>query len=300
MSSYIRSVTVYLGSSGHARQTFYDNAYKLGQMIARQNIHLVFGGMAAGSMRSISHGAIEHGGKVTGIIPTKIRDSERINRDVSEIIDVPTLWERKKVMFDQADMIIAMPGGYGTLDEALEAVYWKSLGLHNKPIVFLNIDDYWSPFFEWVGKSIQDGIMPESVGSLFHIYDRVGDLKFADYKAEDEDSSASEFPHFENEIFEPTRTPIIIDEATIEQTYKLMTALVLRQLGAHDRPIGVLNKDSQFDYLIEWIYRARDEHFITRQCPSLATYRRTEKGLMDALEKTDDIVIDLHRDKWGD
>lgn len=300
MSQHIRNVTVYLGSSGHARPVFYNNAYSLGQSLAEQGLHLIFGGMAAGSMRSLSHGALEHGGKVTGIIPTKIRDSERINRQVSEIIDVPTLWERKKVMFDLADMIIAMPGGYGTLDEAMEAMYWKVLGLHNKPIAFINTDGYWSPFFEWVHKSVQGGFIHEDVLEQFYVYQNARDIDFSEFEASGDDTLATGFPHFEDEIFEATRTPIIIDQANIEQAYKLMTALVLKQLGAHDRQIGVLNKDSQFDLLTEWIYRARDEHFITRQCPSLATYRRTEKGLMEALEKKEHIVIDLHADKWGD
>jgi len=300
MSQHIRNVTVYLGSSGHARPVFYNNAYSLGQSLAEQGLHLIFGGMAAGSMRSLSHGALEHGGKVTGIIPTKIRDSERINRQVSEIIDVPTLWERKKVMFDLADMIIAMPGGYGTLDEAMEAMYWKVLGLHNKPIAFINTDGYWSPFFEWIHKSVQGGFIHEDVLEQFYVYQNARDIDFSEFEASGDDTLATGFPHFEDEIFEATRTPIIIDQANIEQAYKLMTALVLKQLGAHDRQIGVLNKDSQFDLLTEWIYRARDEHFITRQCPSLATYRRTEKGLMEALEKKEHIVIDLHADKWGD
>ena len=203
-------------------------------------------------------------------------------------------------MFDLADMIIAMPGGYGTLDEAMEAMYWKVLGLHNKPIAFINTDGYWSPFFEWVHKSVQGGFIHEDVLEQFYVYQNARDIDFSEFEASGDDTLATGFPHFEDEIFEATRTPIIIDQANIEQAYKLMTALVLKQLGAHDRQIGVLNKDSQFDLLTEWIYRARDEHFITRQCPSLATYRRTEKGLMEALEKKEHIVIDLHADKWGD
>ena len=79
-----------------------------------------------------------------------------------------------------------------------------------------------------------------------------------------------------------------------------MTALVTKQLGAHDRQIGLLNKNGQFDHLIVWVKLAAKEHFITQKCPHLMTIRKTERGLMNALEKKEHIVIDLHRDKWGD
>ena len=296
----LNSVTVYLGSSGHARPVFYKQARALGQSLAKKGVKVVFGGMNAGAMRSLSHGVIEAGGEVTGVIPTKIRDSERVSREVRELIDVETMWQRKRLMFDLGEALIVMPGGYGTLDEALEAIHWKVLGLHQKPIYFINVEGFFDPVFEFIDRAIERGHMPGDTASAFT---RLSDFSALDLNKEISSDAtqvvAEGFPHFEDEIFVPTRTPIIIDAPDMAQSYKLMTALVTRQLGAHKRPIGVLNKNGVFDPLIDWVRRARDERFITRKCPSLMTVRKTEAGLMAALERKEEVVIDLHRDKWG-
>jgi len=300
MPPNITSATVYLGSSGHARPVFYEQAYLLGQKLAEQGIELIFGGMNAGSMRTLCHGTMEHGGRVTGVIPTRIRDSERVYHDISALIDVETMWERKKLMFDMGDCLIMMPGGYGTLDEGLEAVYWKELGLHNKKILFINIENYWSPLFDYIHESVKNGSMNQNTEKLYSVYNKTEDIDFSDLTLSQKKSDAGHYPHFEDEIFEQTRTPLIFDTPGLAETYKLMTALVTRQLSAHDRQIGVLNKNGQFDSLLDWVRIAAKERFITRHCPKLMTVRKTEKGLMKALEKIEHIVIDLHQDKWGD
>jgi uncharacterized protein (TIGR00730 family) len=297
----IKSVTVYLGSSGPARPVFYEQAYKLGQNMAKAGVGLIFGGMNAGAMRSVSNGVLENGGKVTGVIPTKIRDSERVSHNITELIDVETMWERKKLMFDLGDALIMMPGGYGTLDEGLEAVYWKELGLHSKEIIFVDVEGYWTPLFNFIEESIKSGSMESHVASLFTVVKGVTEIDCVSLKKEMRmENTTNGFPHFEDEIFEPTRTPLIIDIPDIASTYKLMTALVTRQLGAHHRQIGLLNKGGQFDHLLAWVKVAAKERFITRKCPGLMTVRKTELGLMNALERKEHIVIDLHRDKWGD
>lgn len=304
MTTKISSATVYLGSSGHTRPVFYEQAQKLGEMIAQHNIRLIFGGMNAGSMRTLSRGVMDHGGKVTGVIPTRIRDSERVSREITKLIDVESMWERKKLMFDLGDCLIMMPGGYGTLDEGLEAVYWKALALHNKDIIFVDIEGYYTPLFDFIDNNIKNGSMNSDIRKLFSVVDKVEKIKFSEITLSQTGSKSSSigdhYPHFEDEIFAPTRTPLIIDVADLPHTYKLMTALVTKQLAAHERPIGLLNKGGQFDDLLEWVKIAAKERFITRRCPHLMTVRKTERGLMSALEKKEHIVIDLHRDKWGD
>ena len=300
MTLKISSATVYLGSSGHARPIFYDQAFLLGQKMAEHGIDLVFGGMNAGSMRTLCHGVMEHGGEVTGVIPTKIRDSERVYHDITKLIDVETMWERKKLMFDLGDCLIMMPGGYGTLDEGFEAVYWKLLGLHDKDIIFVNVDKYWTPLFDYIDNSVKNGSMEPQIKKLFSVTNKVENINFSKITLSQNGSIGDHFPHFEDEIFLKTRTPLIFDIANLRNTYKLMTALVTRQLSAHNRQIGVLNKAGQFDHLLEWVRVAAKERFITRQCPNLMTVRKTERGLMNALEKKERIVIDLHEDKWGD
>ncbi|MCB9964195.1 MAG: TIGR00730 family Rossman fold protein [Rhodospirillales bacterium] len=298
--THIKSVTVYLGSSGHARPVFYEQAYALGKKIAQSQLSLVFGGMNAGAMRSVSNAVLEHGGEVIGVIPTKIRDSERVSRNISKLIDVETMWERKKLMFDLGDMLVMMPGGYGTLDEGLEAVYWKSLGLHNKEIIFVDVEGYWTPLFDYIHHSVKSGAMPEQTEALFRTVEDVRDIEFSKIHTDKHSEKTEKFPHFEEEIFLPVRTPLIIDTPDLPGTYKLMTALVTKQLAAHDRQIGLLNAGGQFDALLRWVQVAAKEHFITKKCPKLMTVRKSARGLMNALEQKEHIVIDLHRDKWGD
>jgi len=139
----IQHITVYLGSSGTARPVFREAAMQLGALIADSGKHLVYGGMDAGLMGLVAADALAHGGEVTGIIPTKIKDSERILKNLTETILVDELSERKALMFQKADAVLALPGGFGTLDESLEVLYWGNLGLHNKPLVLINIEGYW-------------------------------------------------------------------------------------------------------------------------------------------------------------
>ncbi len=299
MTIKIDSATVYLGSSGYARPIFYDQAYLLGKKLAEQGVELIFGGMNAGSMRTLCHGVMENGGKVTGVIPTKIRDSERVYHDITKLIDVETMWQRKKLMFDLGDCLIMMPGGYGSLDEGLEAVYWKALGLHDKDIIFVNIDEYYSPLFKFIKDSIDNGIMDQNTESLFSVINKVEEIDISKITPSHIGLQQDHYPHFEDKIFAPVKTPLIFDTPDLASCYMLMTALVTKQLGAHDRAIGVLNKKGQFDALIDWVKVAAKERFITKHCLGLMTIRKTERGLMNALERKEHIVIDLHRDKWG-
>ena len=144
----LKTLTVYLGSSGRARPVFQESAESLGQMIGENGYRLVYGGMDAGLMGQIAAGALRTGGKVTGIVPRRLQDSERILRGLSETILVEDLWQRKKKMFEMADAVITLPGGFGTLDETLEILYWGKLKLHTMPLVLVNIEGYWTKIIE--------------------------------------------------------------------------------------------------------------------------------------------------------
>lgn len=283
------AITVYLGSSGYARPVFIQQARALGELLASSNIKTIYGGMNAGSMRALANGALEAGGEVIGVIPQKIKDSERVHNGLTELIAIPGMWERKQIMFGLADEIWVLPGGYGTLDEALEILYWSALGLHNKKLVFLDSEGYWAPiasFLEGLGvRNVEfKVVLPETIT-----------VESARPAAQD----VTHYPHFETEILQATRTPIIIDQPDVKNAYRLMSALVLRQLGAHDRPIGLLNKEGCYDDIVAWVDLARKEKFITAQCPNLMAVAKTEKGLMQKLERYEEIVIDVQRDKWG-
>ena len=151
----IHTYTVYLGSSGYARDVFKQSAIEMGAALGQRGKALVYGGMDAGLMGLVAKAALDNGAQVTGIIPEKIRDSERILRGLSETIMVHDLWDRKKRMFQMADVVVSLPGGYGTLDESLELLYWGYLHLHNKPLVLVNIEGYWDGLIAYL-KSLPD------------------------------------------------------------------------------------------------------------------------------------------------
>ena len=292
----IETLTVYLGSSGHARPVFKDAATALGRMIGQHDYKLVYGGMDAGLMGLLAIAALEAGGHVTGIIPRKLKDSERILDNLSETVMVEDLWDRKKRMFQQADAIIALPGGFGTLDESLEVLYWGKLGLHNKPLVLINIESYWDELISYL-KTLEDFderflIVVESVEDV------IPALK--DYEALPAAAEPDHYPHFEDEITRTTSEPILMDVASVENSYYVICALGLKQLHKHRRAIGFLNKDSRFDGLLAWISTAAKETFITQHCLELFTVDTEEAALRKALKHQEYVEIDLHGEKWGE
>jgi uncharacterized protein (TIGR00730 family) len=292
----IETLTVYLGSSGRARPIFREAAEKLGTLIGEQKKKLVYGGMDAGLMGIIANKAIEAGAHVTGIVPKKLKDSERIHPTLSETVLVGDLWERKRKMFLAADAVIGLPGGFGTLDESLEVLYWGHLGLHDKPLVLVNIDDYWDPIIHYL-KNLPDFSKRFliTVNRIEDLFPALAKWNFGHAIIEKGDK----LPHFEDDILSSGKAPILIREATVKDTYHLITALGLKQLGRHNRPIGVLNDKGQFDKLLTWLQNAQKEHFITDKCLALMDVDRDETALRRKLQEQQQIEINLHVDKWG-
>ena len=294
--SNFNTLTVYLGSSGNARPVFLDAALRLGTMIGRSRRRLVYGGMDAGLMGLIATHALKAGGQVTGIVPQKLKDSERILQNLSETILVGDLWERKRRMFDMADAVIALPGGFGTLDESLEILYWAHLGLHNKPLVLVNVENYWTSIIEFLRK--QKDFNPK----FLIVADAPEDIipRLENWNAPAAPLKPPEkFPHFEAEISRATDKPIILAKPSVETAYYGVCALGLKQLGKHKRAIGFLNKSGQFDELLDWIQQAAEEKFITPKCLQLFSVAEDEKRLDELLGSQLPVAIDLHADKWG-
>lgn len=288
--------TVYLGSSGYARDVFKQSAVRMGALIGAQGKSLIYGGMDAGLMGLVAKAALDNGAKVTGIIPEKIRDSERILSGLSQTIMVHDLWDRKKRMFEMADVVVSLPGGFGTLDETLEMLYWGALGLHSKPLVLVNVEGYWNGLAAYLQS------LPDYDPRYLIVVDRPEDVFDAVASIEIPVSNPGRqdrYPHFEDEITRSTFAPIILDVQTIENSYYLVCALGLKQLGKHDRPIGILNDKGQFDGLIQWFELAKTERFITDKCLSLFDTRVEKFDLYRALDFQKPVHIDLHGEKWG-
>lgn len=291
----IDKVTVYLGSSGRCRPVFKDVARDMGTRIAGAGKTLVYGGMDSGLMGIVANAALEGHGKVTGIIPKSLKDSERIHPRLTETILVQDLWERKRKMFRRADAVITLAGGFGTIDEALEVLYWAKLGSHAKPIVFVNTENYWGDFLDYV-RGIAD--VPQD---YIIVADTPEDAlqKIAAWASPSVSGDPENLPHFEDKILMETATPIIFEGCDIAQSYMFATAIGLKQLGRHDRPIGLLNAGGQFDALLRWIKTAQTEHFITDRCTQLFAVDEDLEALKKKLKQQGHIAIDLNTEKWG-
>ncbi|HYC15846.1 MAG TPA: TIGR00730 family Rossman fold protein [Pseudolabrys sp.] len=144
-SSKIRKICVYCGSGPGTDPAFVESARAFGTILAKNGIGLVFGGGSVGMMGTISKSVLEHGGDVTGIIPEFLVAREHAMRGVDNLIVTRDMHERKRKMFEMADAFVAMPGGIGTLEEAVEQITWVQLGRHRKPILLANIKGFWDP-----------------------------------------------------------------------------------------------------------------------------------------------------------
>lgn len=291
----IHKLTVYLGSSGRCRPIFKDTATQFGHLIGEHNMELVYGGMDAGLMGIVANNALKSGARVTGIIPKKLKDSERIHPNLDQTILVPDLWERKLKMFQRADAIITLPGGFGTIDEALEVLYWATLGSHAKPLVFVNTENYWDDFVTYL-KSMSD--LPQEYVLIANDCHHVFEL-LKDWQPPEITGDQNVLPNFEQDILSNTGAPLIIDQATVKDSYILATALGLKQLDKHQRHMGLLNTNGQFNALMQWITLAQKEHFITDRCTSLFSVSEDLEALNIKLDKQKDIHIDLNQEKWG-
>jgi uncharacterized protein (TIGR00730 family) len=158
----IRNVCVYCGSSPGLNPAYAATARSLGRVLAASGVGLVYGGGGLGLMGETAKAVLAHGGRVTGIIPEFLSERERMLRDVTELVVVEDMHERKKLMFDKSDAFVALPGGIGTLEELVEQLTWAQLGRHTKPIVLLNAIGFWAPFLALLGHMRTEGfIRPE-------------------------------------------------------------------------------------------------------------------------------------------
>lgn len=155
------SVCVYCGSSETTRTAYHDLAVRFGRELARRKLRLVYGGGAVGLMGRCARAAHEAGGDVLGVMPRFLERREIVYADVPHRM-VDTMHERKHIMFEEADAFVVLPGGIGTLEEAVETLSWARLGLHRKPVVFLSEDDFWAPFFHLIQHTVDAQLTPAS------------------------------------------------------------------------------------------------------------------------------------------
>ena len=141
----IKTVCVYCGSGPGTDPQFIQAASTFGKILAEEGIGLVYGGGSIGLMGAVANGVLDHGGKVTGIIPDFLTTREHALVRAQEMIVTKDMHERKQLMFERSDAFVALPGGVGTLEELIEQMTWAQLGRHSKPILVANIARFWNP-----------------------------------------------------------------------------------------------------------------------------------------------------------
>ena len=169
----MKKVCVFTGAASGVNPLYKDVAYKMGQMIASRGLGLVYGGGKMGLMGAIADGVLAANGEVTGIIPKFLDNVEVGHKGITNLHIVASLHERKAMMYDTADAFIILPGGLGTLDETMEIITWRQLGLHQKPIIIVNLNHYWDSRLIMFQNIIDQGFMHH--GHTGH-FNQVADL----------------------------------------------------------------------------------------------------------------------------
>ena len=155
----VRAVCVFCGSSAPADPRYRDAAQALGALIARRNVTLVYGGGSVGLMGNLADAALDHGGRVIGVIPAGLFAREAGHSGLTELREVTSMHERKRLMYDLSDAFVALPGGLGTLEELAEVATWSQLGLHSKPVVLLNVGGFWDPLLAQLDVMARTGLL---------------------------------------------------------------------------------------------------------------------------------------------
>ena len=154
-----RSVTVYLGAADGSSPRYREAASDLGRLLAERGATLVYGGASVGTMGALANGALAAGGRVTGVIPRSLQDRELSHGTLTESLVVETMHVRKMAMIDRADAFVALPGGYGTWEEVLEVLTWKQIGLHQKPVVLMNLNGFYDPLLAMIDRAVTEGFV---------------------------------------------------------------------------------------------------------------------------------------------
>ena len=171
----LSSVCVYCASSLGQDPQYAAEARDLGQVLAEAGVRLVYGGGGVGLMGATARAAHGAGGKVLGVMPTFLQSREGELSEV-ETVFVQSMHERKAIMFEQSDAFAVLPGGIGTLEEVVELLSWRRLALHAKPIVFLNLGGYWTPLFDLLRHTVEQGLSPNWFMDSFRSVDNAREV----------------------------------------------------------------------------------------------------------------------------
>jgi uncharacterized protein (TIGR00730 family) len=171
----LKSVCVFCASSNAAAPQFHQAAAAFGRILAGEGLRLVYGGGGVGLMGACALAAHEAGGRVLGVIPEFLTSHERPLSAIETVV-VKSMHERKMRMFQESDGFAILPGGIGTLEEVIELLSWRRLGLHAKPVIFLDIDGFWAPLFELFDHIMAQDLVPPAFAQTWSAVARVEDI----------------------------------------------------------------------------------------------------------------------------
>lgn len=171
----VHRVCVFCGSSAGNSEVFTLEAKALGKRLAQNHIELVFGGGSIGLMNVIANAVLSHGGKAHGVIPNHLLEREVGHRNLTALHITDSMHERKAMMAELSDAFIALPGGYGTFEELMEAITWLQLKIHSKPVILFNIDGYYDKLIAFIDHAKECGFINNKNKELLHTVDNIDD-----------------------------------------------------------------------------------------------------------------------------
>jgi len=172
----MKAIAVFCGSSTGNNENYKKQAILLGQMMSKKNIDLVYGGAKVGLMGAIAEAVLNEGGKVIGVLPRFLQSKEIAHDQLTQLILVENMHERKTRMHEMSDGVIALPGGFGTIEELFEMLTWSQLGLHQKPIGILNIDGFYDTLISLLDHMVEKGLLKQKNLEMLLVDDNIDSL----------------------------------------------------------------------------------------------------------------------------
>ena len=172
----MKSIAVFCGASMSNDSVLNQEAYNFGKIMAERHTQLIYGGAKIGLMGNVASGVLENGGKAIGVIPDFLTTKEVVHTDLSELIITKTMHERKLKMHELSDGIVALPGGFGTLEELFEMLTWAQLGLHKKPIGILNVNGFYDDLLSFIEVMITKELLKLSYKQLLLVAETTEEL----------------------------------------------------------------------------------------------------------------------------
>lgn len=164
-----RAVCVYCGAQNRVPDHYLEAGRAFGKLLVDNDITLVYGGGNSGMMGAVANSVLTNGGRVIGVFPEELRGLEAEHSALTEIYVVSGMHERKKMMFDFSDGFLALPGGFGTLDELFEMITWRQLGFHDRPIIIYNHKGYWDHWVKLTENIMKEGFAPAHTSTCYNV-----------------------------------------------------------------------------------------------------------------------------------